>query len=200
MSLFFPSPMSSPDHSPPPPAELMAKGKRKVPDEHAESHQPAKCASHSSTKADAQPAKATQPVQWKENTLWTDHLVAYLLENVSVWLKLFSDSTQEAQEEGQFKVCQIIFRCQSSTYPSLLLIRSVMGSQSDTTTQSSLELSLIWRRSWNILIIQPILHSISQLSVMICNTYWRLPDLLPTILDQMHRLQKHSIRSKQKAR
>ena len=83
----------------------MAKGKRKVPDEHAESHQPAKHASHSSTKADAQPAKATQPVQWKENTLWTDHLVAYLLENVSIQLKLFSDSTQEAQEEGQFKVC-----------------------------------------------------------------------------------------------
>ena len=109
-------------------------------------------------------AKATWPVQWKENTLWMDHLVAYLLENVSVWLKLFSDSTQEAQEEGQFKVCWIIFRCQSSTYPSLLLIRSVMGSQSNTTTWSSLELSLIWRRSQNVLIIQPILHSISQLS------------------------------------
>ncbi len=83
----------------------MAKGKRKAPDEHAEFHQPAKHASHSSTKADAQPAKATWPVQWRENSIWTDHLVAYLLDNVSVQLKPFSDSTQEAQEEGQFKEC-----------------------------------------------------------------------------------------------
>ena len=84
----------------------MAKGKRRAePDEHAESQQPVKRASRSSTKADAQPPKATRSVQWRENIIWTDRLVAYLLENVSIRLKLFSDSTQEAQEEGRFKVC-----------------------------------------------------------------------------------------------
>ena len=37
-------------------------------------------------------------------------------------------------------------------------------------------------------------------SVMICNMYWSLPDLLPMILDQMCRPQKHPVRSKQKVR
>ena len=79
----------------------MAKGKRRAePDEHAESQQLVNHASHSSTKTDAQPPKATQPVQWRDNIIWTDCLVAYLLENVSIQLKLFGDSTQEAQEEG----------------------------------------------------------------------------------------------------
>ena len=90
----------------PPLVQNMAKGKRKAGlDDHTESQQPVMHASHSSTKSDAQPAKATWPIQWKENSVWTDCLVAYLLENANVWPKLFSDSTQEAQEEGQLKVC-----------------------------------------------------------------------------------------------
>ena len=84
----------------------MAKGKRKGGlDDHTESQQPVKHASHSSMKSDIQPAKATWPIQWKENTVWTDCLVAYLLENPNIQLKLFSDSTQEAHEEGWLKVC-----------------------------------------------------------------------------------------------
>ena len=84
----------------------MTKSKRKAElAADSDSQQPVKRASHSSAKLNTQLAKATRPVQWKENNIWTDHLLAYLLENVNTRLKLFSDSTQEAQEEGRLKVC-----------------------------------------------------------------------------------------------
>ncbi len=41
---------------------------------------------------------------------------------------------------------------------------------------------------------------VSWATVMIHNTYWSLLDLLPMVLDQMHRSWKHSVRSRQKAR
>ena len=40
-----------------------------------DSQQPVKHASRSSAKLNTQLAKATQPVQWKENNIWTDCLL-----------------------------------------------------------------------------------------------------------------------------
>ncbi|KAI6010794.1 hypothetical protein F5J12DRAFT_718819 [Pisolithus orientalis] len=49
--------------------------------------------------------KAVVPCIIWENTYaaWTDHLIEWCRTHEAEWKKLFSDSTQDAQEEGRIK-------------------------------------------------------------------------------------------------
>src|SRR5258708_27715492 len=53
-------------------------------------------------------SESVPKILWDTNPWWTDHLVTYLAENVNICLKMFSDSTSQAKEEGCKKV-HIVF-------------------------------------------------------------------------------------------
>src|SRR5260221_10367027 len=53
-------------------------------------------------------SESVPKILWDTNPQWTDHLVTYLAENVNICLKMFSDSTNQAKEEGCKKV-HIVF-------------------------------------------------------------------------------------------
>jgi hypothetical protein len=52
---------------------------------------------------DAPKVKRAPDIQWAKNPDWTYTLIAYLGDNVSFRLKLFSDSTADATKEGRMK-------------------------------------------------------------------------------------------------
>lgn len=49
-------------------------------------------------------AERAKPLKWEDNKEWTQHAIAHLLANVKFRLKLFSDSTTDAKEQGRRKV------------------------------------------------------------------------------------------------
>jgi hypothetical protein len=58
--------------------------------------------------------ESSQCVLWLGNSHWTDCLVAFIVENTNIHLKLFGDSTKLAASEDRPKVCKIY--SSASTY------------------------------------------------------------------------------------
>ena len=68
-------------------------------------------------------SESVPKILWDTNPQWTDCLVTYLAENVDIRLKMFSDSTSQAKEEGRKKV-RIVFL---SLLPTSLLLITGLG-------------------------------------------------------------------------
>jgi hypothetical protein len=65
----------------------------------------AKCSEVVSDAVESPPKAKRQPaIEWAKNLVWTDSLVAYLSENPTFRIKLFSDSTAAAKKAGRDKL------------------------------------------------------------------------------------------------